>query len=98
MSSRRQLGLRLRRASFRYSLRPGASRGVLAGVVSKPLLTAPRTQLRAGSQLHYLFGREVHPVRVQRVPLDLGDEVRFVVGMNLESAVAPKYLLHEPPR
>jgi hypothetical protein len=40
----------------------------------------------------------VHPVRLQRVPLNPGDEARFVIGVDLESAVAPKYLLHESPR
>ena len=66
--------------------------------MSKALLPAPHTQLGAESQLQDLLGREVHPVRLQRVPLHLGDEVRFVSGVNLEPAIAPKYRLHESPR
>lgn len=65
---------------------------------SKLLLPAPLTQLRAESQLQNLVGRELHPVCLQRVPLYLGDEFRFVIGANLESTVALKYRLHESPR
>jgi hypothetical protein len=73
------------------------SRRVFTGFVPKLLLPAPPTQLRAESQLQNLVGRELHPVRLQRVPLYLGDELRFVIGVNLESAVALKYRLHESP-
>jgi hypothetical protein len=74
------------------------SRRVFTGFVSKLLLPAPLTQLRAESQLQNLVGRELHPVCLQRVPLYLGDELRFLIGVNLESAVALKYRLHESPR
>ena len=33
-------------------------------------------------------------MRLEGVPLHLGDERRFAVGMNLESAIAPKDMSH----
>jgi len=33
-------------------------------------------------------------VRLECVPLHLGDELRFAVDMNLESAIAPKNMSH----
>jgi len=33
-------------------------------------------------------------VRLECVPLRLGDELRFAVGINLESAIAPKNMSH----
>ena len=38
-----------------------------------------------------LVARELHPVRLQGVPLHAGDELRFIVGADLETAVAVKY-------
>jgi hypothetical protein len=49
-------------------------------------------QLRSGSQLQNLFRREPHSVRLQRVPLHLGYELRLVVGADLETALAVKYV------
>jgi hypothetical protein len=47
-------------------------------------------QLRTECQFQYLFRRELHPVRLERVPLDARNELRFVVGADLETAVALK--------
>lgn len=33
-------------------------------------------------------------MRLECVPLHLGDELRFAVDMNLESAIAPKNMSH----
>jgi hypothetical protein len=38
--------------------------------------------------------REGHPVRLDRVSLDLRDELAFVPGTGLEPAVALKHPLH----
>ena len=35
-------------------------------------------------------------MRLERVPLHPGDELRFVVGVNLETAVAVEYVFQEP--
>jgi hypothetical protein len=66
--------------------------------VPKAPLPASLAQLDAERELQHLLGREMHPVRLEGVPLHLGDEVRFVSGVNFEPAVAPKYRLHESPR
>ena len=53
---------------------------------------------RAKSKLQNLFRREPHSVRLERMTLHLSYEVRFVVGSNLEAAVALQYRLHASPR
>jgi len=65
------------------------------GFVSEPLEPGPFAQLRAEGQLQNLLPGELHPVRFERVTAHPGDELRFVVGVDLETAVALKYVLHE---
>ena len=62
------------------------------GVVCKPLLPGRVTQFRPECQLQDFLQRELHPVRLERVPPHPGDELRFVVGVNLETAVAVEYV------
>lgn len=64
------------------------------GSVSEPLLPGRFVQLRAEGQLQNLLGRELHPVRFERVSPRPGDERRFIVGVDLEPAVAVEYSLH----
>ena len=61
-------------------------------VVCEPLLPGRVTQFRPECQLQDFRRRELHPVRLERVPLHPGDELRFVVGVNLETAVAVEYV------
>ena len=67
-------------------------------VVCEPLLPGRVTQFRPECELQDFLRRELHPVRLECVPLNLGDELCFVVGVDLETAFAVKYLLHEPPQ
>lgn len=68
--------------------------------VSESLAPRGLAQPHAGCQLQDLLVREPHSVRLQRVPLHLGDQLRLVLGVGLEAAVAMKwrYLFQELPR
>jgi hypothetical protein len=54
----------------------------------EPLLPGRFARLRAESQLQDFLRREPHPVRLEGVPLHPGDEVRLVIGVDLETTVA----------
>src|SRR5438034_1135494 len=73
------------------------SSGVLVHLAD-PLLPSPFVQLRAEGQSKDLVGREPHPVCLDGVPLNAGDELRFLVGVDLETALAAEYVFHDCDR
>ncbi len=64
-------------------------------MAAQALLPCRLGELRAESHLQTVFRRKLHSVHSERVLPHLGDEVRLVIGANLEATVAAEYLLHK---